>query len=80
MTTTNQQLFFSHRERVITERYAALDPRQTGATNIVTEWIKVCELCDVLVIWHGYEVLNSGLNSLSTGTKLALWMQYQFIY
>jgi hypothetical protein len=37
MTTTNQQPFFSHRKRVIAERYAALGLRQTGATNIVTK-------------------------------------------
>ena len=35
--TTNQQTFFGHRKRVITERYAAVDLRQTSATNIVTE-------------------------------------------
>lgn len=37
MTTTNEQPFFRHCERVITERHATFDVRQTGATNIVTE-------------------------------------------
>lgn len=36
-TTTNQRPFFRHCKRVITERYAAVDLRQTSATNIVTE-------------------------------------------
>ena len=45
--TTKQRPFFKHRKRMIAERYAAVDLRQASATNIVTEWRKVC------VTWFG---------------------------